>query len=101
MGRYGVFIKGETEWNLLNAELYALAICLNLYTMSDNCEVATEPSPLLPSKSKRRSINKPKFGEWNGVMCANGTSFDDAPADLSLGYVEILKKGTGLATDRL
>jgi hypothetical protein len=92
----GVFVSGETDWNLLSAEAYAMAIGLNLYTMSENCGVNPDKRPpLLPkeSKSQRHASGKQR-PQRNGIIYANGTVDDNPPADLHLGCIETLKKGT-------
>ncbi|KAF4981158.1 hypothetical protein FZEAL_2992 [Fusarium zealandicum] len=96
MDYIGVFVQGETDWNLLSFEAYVMAVGLNLYTLSENCDInAYKRPPLLPGGSKANrlaSIKKP--WEWNGVIYANGTRLEEAPADLHVGCVEILEKGT-------
>ncbi|KAL6360902.1 hypothetical protein LRP88_04362 [Fusarium phalaenopsidis] len=92
----GVFVSGETDWNLLSAEAYAMAIGLNLYAMSENCGVNPDKRPpLLPKESKRQRLASGKQRpQRNGIVYANGTVDDNPPADLHLGYIETLKKGT-------
>ncbi|KAL4901412.1 hypothetical protein BDW74DRAFT_187650 [Aspergillus multicolor] len=94
----GVVIPDQFEWNQLSAELYTLAIGLNLYMLSENCDVSEQRSPLLPSASASTSSAKIALQnikpEWNGIIFANGTVLDDVPADLHFGRVDILKNGT-------
>ncbi|PTB75304.1 PLC-like phosphodiesterase [Trichoderma longibrachiatum ATCC 18648] len=89
----GVVVKGQHSWDQLSAELYTLAIGLNLYMISENCDVSTVASPLLPagrSAMRLSTMAKP----WNGIHYANGTIVDDAPRDSHPGRLEILRKGT-------
>ncbi|KAL6875883.1 PLC-like phosphodiesterase [Trichoderma longibrachiatum] len=89
----GVVVKGQHSWDQLSAELYTLAIGLNLYMISENCDVSTVASPLLPggrSAMRLSSMAKP----WNGIHYANGTIVDDAPRHSHPGRLEILRKGT-------
>jgi hypothetical protein len=96
MDYIGVFVSGETDWNLLSAEAYAMAIGLNLYTMSENCGVNPDKRPpLLPKESKsQRLAGGKQRPQWNGIIYANGTVHDNPPADLHPGCIETLKKGT-------
>ncbi|KAL2856177.1 PLC-like phosphodiesterase [Aspergillus pseudodeflectus] len=90
----GVVIPDQFAWNQLSAELYTLAIGLNLYMVSENCDVSTQRSPLLPSvamtSGAKRTISRP----WNGIIFANGTIIDTPPRNLHPGRVEVLKNGT-------
>lgn len=89
----GVVVKGQHSWEQLSADIYTLAIGLNLYMISENCDVSTISSPLLPNAStklKMANLSKP----WNGIHFANGTIVNDPPRHLHPGRVEILRKGT-------
>jgi hypothetical protein len=89
----GVVVKGQHSWEQLSADIYTLAIGLNLYMISENCDVSTTVSPLLSSVSselRKTSLSK----SWKGVVYANGTVVDNPPHHFHLGRVEILKKGT-------
>ncbi|PKX92852.1 PLC-like phosphodiesterase [Aspergillus novofumigatus IBT 16806] len=97
----GVILKDQFNWASLGAELYTLAIGLNLYMISENCGISKHRSPLLPHPSSSRmaninsltrltSMTKP----WNGIIFANGTVLENPPPSLHPGRVEILKKGT-------
>ncbi|RSL61320.1 hypothetical protein CEP53_005150 [Fusarium sp. AF-6] len=92
----GEVVQGENAWKDLSLELKTLAIGLNLYTISENCAINHRRSPLLEpiSGQARLSGEEQRFPAWNGVIFANGTVLDEAPPDLRLGCVEILKKGT-------
>ncbi|KAL4920057.1 PLC-like phosphodiesterase [Aspergillus aurantiobrunneus] len=91
----GVVITDQFSWNQLSAELYTLAIGLNLYMLSENCDVSSQQSALLPSvASTTKDTLKRLSPAWNGIIYANGTVFDDPPQDLRLGRVEVLRNGT-------
>jgi hypothetical protein len=90
---FGVLVPNEHDWNQLGADIGTLAIGLNLYMVSENCDFSKGRSPLLPSASSRMaplSVSVP----WNGIIFANGTKIDYPPADLHVGRVEVLKNGT-------
>ncbi|KAL2142850.1 hypothetical protein VTI28DRAFT_681 [Corynascus sepedonium] len=95
----GVQQRDRKAWDQLSAELYTLAVGLNLYMASENCGVSTRRSPLLAAKAARiaaaaSSSKRSGEGQWNGIVFANGTTLDDPPPALHLGRVEILHKGT-------
>ncbi|KAL2687754.1 hypothetical protein Neosp_005318 [[Neocosmospora] mangrovei] len=92
----GQVVDGENAWGELSLELKTLAIGLNLYTISENCAINHRRPPLLePIGGETRLLGEEQhFPAWNGVIFANGTVLDEAPPDLNLGCVEILKKGT-------
>ncbi|KAM0247239.1 hypothetical protein ACHAQJ_009924 [Trichoderma viride] len=89
----GVVVKGQHSWEQLSADLYTLAVGLNLYMVSENCDVSTTISPLLSdvsSKLKITSLSK----SWKSIIYANGTVVNEPPPRLHFGRVKILKKGT-------
>jgi hypothetical protein len=97
----GVIVKDMFDWASLGAELYTLAIGLNLYMISENCGISKRRSPLLPapssplmaniySSNRLTDMTKP----WNGIIFANGTVLENPPPTLHPGRVEILKNGT-------
>ncbi|KAL7783103.1 PLC-like phosphodiesterase [Trichoderma ceciliae] len=89
----GVVVKGEHSWEQLSADLYTLAVGLNLYMISENCDVSKTVSPLLLGmSSKARITSLSKY--WNGIIYANGTVENEPPRRLHPGRVEILRKGT-------
>jgi len=92
----GMVLMNAPGWNELSAEMYTLAIGLNLYTISENCDINERRSPLLSSNKGMRIANKKKpFGStWNGIIFANGTKIDHPPPTLHVGRVEILQNGT-------
>ncbi|KAL3477483.1 PLC-like phosphodiesterase [Aspergillus californicus] len=91
----GVVVTDQFAWNQLSAELYTLAIGLNLYMASENCDVSSQRSPLLPAvASEKRSVLQRLSPEWNGIIFANGTVVDSPPPDLHLGRAEVLRRGT-------
>ncbi|KAI8409226.1 hypothetical protein FOFC_09061, partial [Fusarium oxysporum] len=90
----------EPEWDELSAEMQVLAIGLNLYMISENCDINEKRPPLLPDSSKAAKLasgGRKGFSSWNGVVFANGTRFDKAPPGLRLGCAETLPKGTVFA----
>ncbi|KAL5051346.1 hypothetical protein BDW71DRAFT_52015 [Aspergillus fruticulosus] len=96
----GVVITDQFGWNQLSAELYTLAIGLNLYMLGENCDVSEQRSPLLPSVAEAPETASVKSAlqkiapSWNGIIFANGTVVDDLPRNLHFGRVEVLKNGT-------
>ena len=91
----GVVVKDQLDWDSLSADLYTLAIGLNLFMISENCEISPDRSPLLPSASTKvmSKMNLLKT-PWNGIIFANGTKLDNPPPTLHPGRVEILRNGT-------
>ncbi|KZL68950.1 exo-beta- -glucanase [Colletotrichum incanum] len=55
----GMVLMNEPQWDSLSAELYTLAIGINLYTISENCDINKRRSPLLPSLKNQRRSSKP------------------------------------------
>ncbi|KAL4820329.1 PLC-like phosphodiesterase [Aspergillus spinulosporus] len=96
----GVVIPDQFGWNQLSAELYTLAIGLNLYMLSENCDVSEQRSPLLPPVAEASKTSAVKSAlqkiapSWNGIIFANGTVIDDPPSNLHYGRAELLKNGT-------
>ncbi|EXF84119.1 hypothetical protein CFIO01_05622 [Colletotrichum fioriniae PJ7] len=90
----GMVIMNEPGWDALSAELYTLAIGLNLYTISENCDISKRRSPLLPSPKNLRKPPSPLVSQFNGIIFANGTTIADPPPGLHPGRVEVLKNGT-------
>ncbi|KAI9370696.1 PLC-like phosphodiesterase [Aspergillus egyptiacus] len=93
----GVVIPDQFAWNQLSAELYVLAIGLNLYMLSENCDVSHQRSPLLPAAPAASVAERRLFSSspgWNGIIFANGSVIDDPPAGFHFGRVEVLKNGT-------
>ena len=87
----GVVVKDENDWDQLSADIYTLAIGLNLYMISENCDISPKKSPLLKDKkAKSRLASAP----WNGIVFANGTVLNNPPPTLHYGRVEYLKNGT-------
>ncbi|KAL2182068.1 PLC-like phosphodiesterase [Thermothelomyces heterothallicus CBS 202.75] len=105
----GVQQQDRWAWDQLSAELYTLAVGLNLYMISENCNVSPHRSPLIRSAQEEEgvvgaaaaaaaaatlsgSLREP----WNGIMFANGTTLDNPPPDLHPGRIDVLPKGTRL-----
>jgi hypothetical protein len=89
----GVLVPNEHDWNQLGADIVTLAIGLNLYMVSENCDFSKGRSPLLPSASSRIALLSASV-PWNGIIFANSTKIDYPPTDLHVGRVEVLKNGT-------
>ncbi|KAK3994196.1 PLC-like phosphodiesterase [Cladorrhinum sp. PSN332] len=88
----GTQLKGQNNWDQLSAELYWLAIGLNLYTVSENCGISQRKSPLLKARDVR--FRRRSQEQWNGIIFANGTKVDNPPPELHPGRVEFLRNGT-------
>ncbi|KAJ4303951.1 hypothetical protein N0V88_001552 [Collariella sp. IMI 366227] len=82
---------GDHDWSDLSAELYTLAIGLNMLTFSENYDINKDRQPLLLSDETTSrtatsrtagssSSSKPLFEPWTGVIFANGTKRDDTPS---------------------
>ncbi|KAK1995691.1 PLC-like phosphodiesterase [Colletotrichum falcatum] len=78
----GMVLLNDARWDLLSAELYTLAIGLNLR------------SPLLPSPKSQRRPPNPLVSQFNGIIFANGTTIENPPPGFHPGRVEILRNGT-------
>ncbi|KAL2292152.1 hypothetical protein FJTKL_10796 [Diaporthe vaccinii] len=91
----GMVLRKEPQWDALSAELYTLAIGLNLYTVSENCKINPRRSPLLlPTTQSLVMPSHPLVSKFNGIIFANGTTIDDPPPGFHPGRVEILRNGT-------
>ncbi|KAL2863395.1 phosphatidylinositol-specific phospholipase C domain-containing protein [Aspergillus lucknowensis] len=91
----GVVVTDQFAWNQLSAELYTLAIGLNLYMISENCDVSSQRHPLLPPVASATSSALRRLSPaWNGIIFANGTVVDKPPQGVHPGRVEVLKNGT-------
>lgn len=93
-GNYG-------SWDVRDPSLRTLVIGLNLYMASQNCHVSNIKSPLLGRRVDQNqrftlattAAGRPK--QWNGVIFANGTRYDEPPPNFSPMY-PLLKSGTRL-----
>lgn len=88
----GVVVDGRHKWDQLSAEMYTLAVGMNLYMISENCDINNQPSPLLPQSQGGSCVTPAR--EWNGIIYENGTVIDSPPDNFHLGRAEILKSGT-------
>ncbi|KAL2128648.1 hypothetical protein VTI74DRAFT_8894 [Chaetomium olivicolor] len=91
----GVQQRDQWGWERLSAELYALAVGMNLYMASENCEVNRRRAPLL-GRRRLMEAGTGEEGRWNGVIYANGTVVDHPPRGFRLGRMEVLRNGTVL-----
>lgn len=102
----GVVVNSRFNFNDLSAELYTLAIGMNLYMISENCDISKSRSPLLPGGSRGtvKAFNaqagqkaarpaNPLASQFTGVMYSNGTIVNKAP-EARLGQKQILQAGT-------
>jgi hypothetical protein len=94
----GVQRQDEWAWDRLSAELYTLAVGLNLYMASENCDVNTRRSPLLKRSPEEKGDmhRREEAPAWNGIIFANGTTIDAPPPTLHPGRTEVLRSGTVL-----
>ncbi|KAK4097470.1 PLC-like phosphodiesterase [Parathielavia hyrcaniae] len=90
----GVQQRDQWGWDRLSAEMYTLAVGLNLYMASENCDVAKRRSPLLRRDGTVGVESRDSEVPWNGIIFANGTTVDDPPPTLHIGRVEVLRNGT-------
>ncbi|KND86311.1 Killer toxin subunits alpha/beta [Tolypocladium ophioglossoides CBS 100239] len=92
----GVVVTEQTSWNELSAELYTLAIGMNLYMISENCDISSRRSPLLPKpKGGIKALQASRLATpWNGIIYANGTVQNNPPMTLHPGRVKVFKSGT-------
>ncbi|KAM0492096.1 hypothetical protein ACHAQF_007107 [Verticillium nonalfalfae] len=96
----GQLLMNEQRWDQLGGELKTLAIGLNLYTLSENCDINKRRSVLLPTKSSNGRFaaapaqDNPLVSSWNGIIFANGTVINNPPPTLHVGQPEILRNGT-------
>lgn len=90
------------SWDVRDPSLRTLVIGLNLYMASQNCHVSNIKFPLLGRRVDQNqrftlattAAGRPK--QWNGVIFANGTRYDEPPPNFSPMY-PLLKSGTRLA----
>lgn len=94
----GVVVDGRHNWDQLSAEMYTLAVGMNLYMISENCDISKQRSPLLPgaAAAKFSADAEPKVPVpmWNGIIYENGTVVDDPANGTHPGRVSVLKSGT-------
>lgn len=92
----GVQEFDQWGWDRLSAEMYTLALGLNLYLVSENCHVHKSGSS--PLRRARGLLGGRADGGqgWNGIIFANGTVIDNPPPTLHPGRMEILRNGTVL-----
>ncbi|KAG6187229.1 hypothetical protein E4U36_008252 [Claviceps purpurea] len=99
----GVVVKGQWGWDQLSAEMYTFAVGMNLYMISENCDINTRRSPLLSLASGHSGMltsmvassttSSPLVSTWNGIIYANGTVDDDPPLGVHPGRVNVLRHG--------
>ena len=96
----GVVVYGQHSWDQLSAEMYTFVVGMNLYMVSENCDVSAQRSPLLPpaaSSAGSKALatpNKALVSTWNGIIHANGTVNNSPSGTLHPGRVAVLKSGT-------
>ncbi|POR39187.1 Uncharacterized protein TPAR_00621, partial [Tolypocladium paradoxum] len=88
-----------TDDDSLSLDLATLCYGINLYLLSENCDLSPRRSPLLPSRDKAQgklaSVDASAH-TWRSMMYANGT-VDDDPGDFREQYVPVLRNGTVFA----
>lgn len=92
----GTFNHGYDVWESLSAELYTLCIGLDMFLISDNCDIFDgRPPPLKrnPSKSVDTQSARLMAAPWNGIIFGNGTVIDNPPPGFHYGRSEILRNG--------
>lgn len=87
----GVVVEDRHDFNSLSAEMFTLAVGMNLYMASENCAVSKGKSPLLKAAPKAKTLAAEP--SWNGIIFANATTVDDAKGQ-RIGRVGVLKSGT-------
>lgn len=99
----GVRLQGEYDEEYWGVELKTLDIGLNLYLVSENCDVSTVKNPLARSTAESTWTNgllqsvSPSGSTWNGTIFANGTVIDDPPANYHPCKESVLRNGTVFA----
>lgn len=87
----GVQQRDQTSWNMLSAEMYWLGIGMNLYVISENCDVNKLKSPLVKTRDLESAGGEKS---WNGIIFADGRSIDHPSPELHPGHTTILRNGT-------
>ncbi|GAP93420.1 hypothetical protein SAMD00023353_10300200 [Rosellinia necatrix] len=81
----GLFHVSDLDQEDYNPMMQTLAIGLNLYMVSQNCDVSTSKNPLLRGEQKQSRLGSPTteagFRTFRGVIFANGTKLDETPPD--------------------
>lgn len=94
----GQVIEAETNFSQMSADLVTLAVGLNLYMISENCDISKRRNPLLKPLTKTLSIfakvAKPSLASEPVIHIANGTIIKNPTPDMYPKGVAILKKGT-------
>lgn len=89
----GVILKGQRGWSVAGSEIRILAMGINLYMASNNCNVNKRKHPLFKVKASSSRIAAP----WNGIVYANGTVVDNPPRDFDPWRQTVLRNGTVFA----
>jgi hypothetical protein len=101
----GVRLQGEYDEEYWGVELKTLAIGLNLYLVSENCDISTVKNPLARSTAESTRTNGPlqsvfpSGSTWDGIIFANGTVLDGPPANYHPWKESVLANGTVLTHD--
>lgn len=95
----GVVVDGRHSWDQLSAEMQTLAIGMNLYMISENCDISKQRSAVLPRQQAMTLAIEEDNGKelipvWNGIIYQNGTVIDQPANGTHPGRVAILKRGT-------
>lgn len=87
----GIVVNNQHNWDQTSAEMYTFGVGMNLYMISENCDISKRRSPLLPQAKLAKKDVAP---EWNGIIYADGTVDDNPPPTLHPGGMEVLRNGT-------
>ncbi|KFY44344.1 hypothetical protein V494_01528 [Pseudogymnoascus sp. VKM F-4513 (FW-928)] len=96
----GQVIFGETDFSQMSADLVTLCVGLNLYMISENCNISKRRNPLLKPLTKKSSIasfasvEKPSLASEPVIHFANGTIIKNPTPEMYPKGVAIFKKGT-------
>jgi hypothetical protein len=94
----GQVIEEETDFSQMSADLVTLAVGLNLYMISENCDISKRRNPLLKPLTKKASsfakVATPSLASEPVIHFANGTIIKNPTPDMYPKGVAILKKGT-------
>lgn len=78
------------SWNMFSVEMYWLGIGMNLYVISENCDVNKLKS-LLVKMRDFELVGGEKF--WNGIIFVDGRLIDYFFFEFYFGYIIIFCNG--------
>jgi hypothetical protein len=83
-------------------EAKTLAMGLNLYLVSENCDIGKQRHPFYPLERQQQLLSSDSdsgTGHFNGIIFANGTTLQDVSSELKPWRETILRNGTVLTQD--